>query len=220
MAKNKNSTTQNAPVNLDHILADLLPKEVAEAMVKTGGLTPLFLPQLALEKKLVVIGTFHKLEMLPDFADGKKSLALKICDLEYDTIGTTGDKTKREEVPIAKGGTILVPLTGNLKSNRELVEIITDVEHVYKFACSVTGTMPMKGKNDMYVFDVRISLPAPQPRQGKYMLPVSYARAIASGDVMRAINGESGEEETADGTAYNPATGEVVGQPKRMNASA
>lgn len=214
-------TDTNAPINLDAILDSLLPPELkAKDLSRTGELTPIFNFKLAHEKKLVVAGRLHIIETLPIEGAEKPRLVLKVRDLTAPTIGTQGPKSDQRQVEIPKGGEILVPVSGNLANNKDLIDAIMDVDHVYFGVFAVTGTMPRKGKNDMWVVDCRIALQERMKRTDKYLLPVSYARALARGDVATALKGEFPAETTADGSVYDSQTGEVVSPPRAMNASA
>ena len=210
MAKDKNEVTKtDGPINLDDILGQFLPEGMkASDLEKTGGLIPVFNSKLAFEQKLVLAGRIHILEVLPIDDEDKPRVMIKVCDITTPCVGTQGNKLDQKQIPVPKGGDLLLGLSGNLRTNKELIECLMDPEHVYFGVFAVTGQMPMKKGNDMWVIDCRIARQERMKRAGtKYMLASSYAKALARGDVNALIKGEF--PETSDGTQHDPVTGEV-----------
>ena len=214
----KTETKADGPINLDDILGSVLPEGMkASDLEKTGGLVPVFNSKLAFEKRLVLAGRIHILEVLP-IEDEKPRVVIKVCDITVPTVGTQGNKLNQTQIEIPKGGDLLIGLSGNLKTNKELVECLMDVEHVYFGVFAVTGQMPMKKGNDMWIVDCRIARQERMKRAGsKYMLSATYAKAMARGDISALIKGEF--PETNDGTPHDPVTGEVYAKVPQHAAS-
>ncbi len=220
MAKNDKAPAVETPA-VDFDISQYLPEGWSEKdLVKTGGLPPIYNLDLAFAKKWpAVAGWIHKFEILPIKDDPKPRITIAVSEIVKPTHGTRGPRRSQEFVDVAAGETINVPMTGNLKVNRELLMAIQDVENIYFGVFFVADQKYVNDKgNAMWVFDCRIAFDKKKPRSGRYMLTPAYVHAIARGDLALLAKGEL--PQTRDGSSFDPVTGEVYEQGRALPVGA
>lgn len=186
--------------------ADFLPAGLsADELTLTGGLTPTYSPKEAFENRYAPVGGWiDRLQKLAPVKQGGgkvyEPLVLLVRDISRPTKGVLGPKTDRKVVDVPAGKDILIPITGNISTNRELIQAMADTEHVYFAIFQVVGQMPVdSGPSDMWVWKIMLH-PQKKARTGVYSLPL-------------APNTRHRLGMTVDGTLYDSATGEVVERP-------
>ena len=173
-------------------------------LYKTGGLTPIMNPELAFEKGAVVAGYIDRIQVLPlqraGTADEWQPLMILVRELTAPVACMAKDpKGDDTEVIVEKGKECLVPVTGNLKTNRELLTALMDRTQAHFAIFRVVGTMDVGRASPMWSFDIRLH-PKTKQRVGAYALP-------SQDDPSRLFS------KTKDGTGFvDNATGEVVGK--------
>ena len=230
--------TNTAPGGVD--LATLAPEgyEVADAM-RTGLLTPLYLPRFALQHKFPVsAGWLDRIHIMPtqvrasggrrkDEADEEWTpFNLVVRDLKVPTKGVRRNEmgllTEKSIVDVAAGEKVLLPITGQMSVNQDLFDALRDTDHVYWITFSVPETRKVNNLNEMYVWDIQFLLDGKKnkikkKRDGEFSLADWYVAAMKRGDFVASITegalvGSLGEgAKTASGATYDPATGEIMG---------
>jgi hypothetical protein len=176
--------------------ADYLPKgHDADKLKKTGGLTPMYKPDAAVQHGFPpAAGWINRIEVLPTQAVGTKDeftpICIYLCDLEKPTKGVTGKEPNSKIVDREAGDDLMVPVTGNLTNNKQLIQALTDLKHRYFAIFHCTGEkVKLAGRpSPMNVVDVYISGTVElREKSPAYFLPVEYVAANARGEIAAAI---------------------------------
>jgi hypothetical protein len=187
MANDKNKANDNlkAPSKPEYDFADFLPAGFdKEGLQDTGGLTPMYSTKEAFEQSWAPVGgMIDRIVRLPPVLKGKEWFvphAALIRDIVKPTKGLHGTKDNREVVDIAVGGEILIPITGNLETNKELIRALNDTESVHFGIFMVAGQQKVNNQiTPMWVWKVQIH-DRKTPRKGEYAAPFSeLARLVA-----------------------------------------
>ena len=212
MAKSKTDQPVVAPKNefdLSKLIGSLGEGWSSDDFVETGGLTPLYIPEFALEEKWPpVVGRILCFETLKEQKRPNNQVWTPLCIrviVEAPTFAVMGTKEAREKKPIAKGETILVPIGGNLKTNTRLLAAALDGARIHKVAMYVETTVALDGgRNDMWKWKVMQSnVTEPRSTKGEWMLPPIT-------DVVASLLGLSGVQQLPNGDTYDPKTGEIT----------
>lgn len=208
MAKNDKAMGNAGEVGSERFdYSQYLPEGLdAKGLRATGGLTPIYAPDDALEKGFPpACGYLDRIEVLPFVNQGKEKdgspkgfypMMVRVC-CTRPTKGVVGKGENRKSVDIAVGEDVLIPITGNLKTNKTLLASSTDPKVHFFGIFRVTGTLKVNNQpSDMYTWDVMIHEKS-KIREGRYALPQSES----------AMNHLA---ETSTGEVYNTKTGEVV----------
>lgn len=199
MAKNnkQQEEIQNPPFTVDW--TKLAPGITEADIRKTGQLTAMYLPAEALTKKwppivvdLVGIETWATV-----VKNGKPWTPRQLRGVlvtPAKAIGGTGDAA--QEVDLKPGDDILIPITGNLSVNKEILLAAAHEKLLFRAGFAVTGMQETKN-GDMHVWEAPI-LGKPQQRSGRFL-------QIGQPTELPQMNGK-----TSDGTVYDKATGEVA----------
>jgi hypothetical protein len=208
MAKD-NDKVKAAAGNAADWLSDLFGQDGAD-FVKTGELTPMYTPEGAFENKWPAVGgKLDRVIFLPKImqTDGIfEPVNLLIDDLVAATKGMKGAKQLRTECDVAKGGRILIPVTGQLRVNRELIVAALDPDYVYRCAFRVTGREKVNNQpSKMFTWDVYVDFKNRTPRKGTpYALP---QHAIYDQQERQFVQVAPGGN---NGVPYDPETGEII----------
>jgi hypothetical protein len=206
---NPEKTTKTAPVanaaaSDDFDITQYLPAGADPSKIKvTGGLTPIYRPEDAYNQKWPpVIGDMKCVEKLDAITDFDSFMIRVVC--VAPTKGISAD----EPVDVPVGSEVLVPVSGNLRSNREILAAATNGTSYYRAGFKVTGQKEMgKGRSDMWVVKAKL-IDVPMPRLGtSFELP----------DVARPLVGTTGDGKTV----FDLRTGEVlpVSQAHKLSAN-
>jgi hypothetical protein len=154
----------------------------ADQLQQIGGLTPIFMPEMAYEEGAVCVGFVKWIEELPPVTRGRGSneevyvpYLLRI-QVTRDTPAVIGPKNAREIVTVPKGEDVLVPLSTGLLMNKKLLEAAHDLEFCFFVAMRVKGQIPTDQPSPLWDWDVRIDRTKPLKRQGDLILPTILAR--------------------------------------------
>ena len=206
MADNKKKSEPLAGAALssdDEDLLQYLPEGMdLKDLHKTGGLTPTYSPKHALDGAFPrVAGYIDRIMVLPTMAQGKDDeftpVMILLRELVKPTKATVGRDDDRQVVDVEAGKDILIPLTGNLKNNKELINALADQSKVYFCVAKVVGQQKVNNQpSKMWVWDLRIcDKSQAKPREGIYALPAANAQQLGV---------------TATGASFDLQTGEVV----------
>lgn len=203
MSKAKTQTAPNAD-KFDY--SAYLPEGVELTDVyKTGGLTPIFSPEQAFTEELVVAGWIDRIFSLPTQRENKEDeytpYMIMLREIHTDTMGTQKD-TQGNNAPIEvkKGKDILIPITGNLKTNRELITAVMDPTQSHFGIFRVVGTMKLDQPTPMWVWDCRL-VTKTRPRAGVFAAPgiLDPTRLFAKNKEGQTFNTDTGEVIDSDG---------------------
>jgi len=178
-----------------------------------GGFTPIYAPEEALDDSFPPAGGYLRcFEILPAVKVGKEMYIPKMISMivTNDTKGVRGPKDAREVIDVPKTKRLLIPLTGNLLNNQELIDAVADPKNVHWAIFRVTGTQDTGQPTPMFVWDVKLLDTLTIKREGEYALPVGGT------GVERVL----GTGETSTGEVYDTKTGELVGKAGSASASA
>jgi hypothetical protein len=222
-----------------------------EDVVLTGQLLPQYLGKQLLEKladslgvKKVedltneqiatitpAIGLFDRVEILPvqerqgqekDFSP----FSLILREVEHSIVGFRGKEEKRQEVPVDKGGDILLPITGQTIVNKQVLDMTGDLEFLYVVAARPVGQEKVRtGQSPMVKWEIEV-LKTDIKRVEKgasWLLPAWYVVLVASGDLRTSIRNKEhcglldvystdGIEVNAAGYIINRKSGEPLGR--------
>lgn len=166
---------------------------------ETGGLTPIYSQKDAFENRFPPIVGFMKcIEALPvQYAntDNEFTPIMIRFVLTAPTKAIVGKDDKREIVDVGVGGEVLLPVTGNLRVNGKVIAAANNPTHYFLAQAIVTGQTKLKAPTPMWDMNVKLH-PKASLREG-----TPFARMTTGGSAML---------ETADGSLYNVATGEIV----------
>lgn len=225
-------------------LADLAPAgyedQVADAH-RTGLLTPLYLPKFAALKSPegvaregfpMVLGWLDRVHVMPEQSRGKDDddawvpFNLLVRDLKMPTKGIRrneiGELTEKSIVPVAAGGKILIPISGQLKVNQDILDCLLDIDYCYWIVVQCIGYRKVDPrKNAMADWEVSFLRDSKKQilkkkREGEFLLPDYYKVAIQNGDFAASIAvgelvgslGENGV--TSSGERFDTKTGEAL----------
>lgn len=167
----------------------------------TGGLTPIYGAKEAFENKLApVIGWIDRLLVLPEVQQGKnpdgsprvfEPHMILVREIQKATMGLQGSKDAKKLVDVAAGSDILVPITGNVETNRELIQALMDRKNKYMGVFACVGQQRVNNQvTPMWVWKILVATDKPSPRQGAYaILPTSAERQKLDGSIYHA-NGD------------------------------
>lgn len=179
----------------------------ASQVAKTGGLTPMYRPEAAFDNKFPpVMGYLKGIVELP--VDEFDSFVLQI-ELTAPTKACEGSGDRISIVDRKAGEMIVVPISGNLRNNRELLSAACDPVRYHWVGMQLLGKMKLNkpGKSSpMWEFNVQVDQVG-QAREGTRF-------AIRGGADVPLL------QETSDGTVYDLRTGEIVETAKNGKAAA
>lgn len=154
--------------------AAFLPKDYkAEDLKQIGSLTPIYIPEMALEQGWnPVFGDIADIEYLPTQRAGKEDAwtpkMLRVV-LRAATKAMSGTKDDRQVVDLEPGQDILVPVTGALEANKELLIRAVDPKHVTTAGFRVKGTKDVGRASPMHDWEVMVH-PVLSARTGRFLL--------------------------------------------------
>lgn len=200
MAKNKDTAVTPPAGDFDY--SAFMPEGMSTKDLRaTGGLTPIYAPEEALDNGFPPCGGWlDRFEILPEVKVGKEIYIPKMIRVvcTNDTKGVQGTKDVREVTKVEKGKDVLIPLTGNLSNNKDLLLAVSDPNNVHWAIFRVRGTKETGQITPMWDWDVQLHS-ATKKRDGRFAIPLGGTR-IDAPSLTQAPNGET----------YNKVTGEVV----------
>lgn len=184
MAAAKQKPGASGPINENNAAFEwdqFLPEGFSiEDAKKLGDLTPMYIPELAFSAEAPpVFGLLVGIHVLPTQNVGKTNKegrsmewtprALVIEALK-ETVGWIGKKDAREQVKIAAGEMVLVPMTGKLDNMPELkIHAVSD--RVVPIVARVIGRVDTGQADEMWDWQVYVFNAKSVPRPAKYALP-------------------------------------------------
>ena len=191
-----NATKNGIDVSID---ASILPEGFSAAEFQvTGQLTPIYAAKDAYESRWPkLIGFMKGIEQLPTVGEG--ATAYTPMMIRFKVIAATkaiqGSGDKQETVDIPVGGEVLLPISGNLKNNAKILSAANNPNEY--FLCQVVAVGQVKTGKPSPMWELNVQLhPKGQRRAGtEFALMVAAPTALL---------------QTADGSVYDPATGQIV----------
>jgi hypothetical protein len=241
----KADVQQNLPANGPVVdLSAFMPQGYsADDLRIIGGLTPIYAPEAVAEGRFPpCAGFLDRIEVLPDVVQKARIYVPVMIRVvaSHPTKGILGKKETLEIVDVAEGEEILVPITGNLRTNKVLlgsvpggrsIEGLTEAQikaitlPPKQQGCGLVAIPPMDVNKVFFaVFQVLGQKDVGQPSEmwewEVALHPITQDRrtfmkgrfALPEGPITK---GEL--PQTASGHPYNPQTGEVY---ERTPASA
>jgi hypothetical protein len=154
-----------------------------------GGLRPICPPELNGETP--VIGIPYALLDMPPRKSDKSAWQGILVHLLSTAQAQAGD----EIVTVEKGKDIIIPVSGSLKANGDLLAAVVNTHKVTPAIFHVTGQMEVGKPSPMWVYDVKLAFKKQVPREGAFALyhrsaPVlTPAETVQRGEVLNA-NGQ------------------------------
>lgn len=253
MANEKNNKDKHAAqANLsmggdDFDFSKFMPEGYSANDLKIiGGLTPIYAAEQALAQGFPpVVGFLDRIEVLPEVKQGAKTYVPLMIRVKVTaaTRGIIGKKDTIDVVDIEPGQDVLVPISGNLRSNKVLLGAIpggrskiglTEAqvkaihEPLWKNGCGLVEILPFDmGKVFLAVFRVKGTLDVGQV-QDMYefdvrLHPKTQDRATFMNGKFALPEGAiaiGALPQTASGALYDANTGEIVGQAAGQAAQA
>lgn len=236
--KNKDKTQTNLSMSGDDFdFSKYMPEGYSATDLKViGGLTPIYAAEAALAQGFPpVVGFLDRIEVLPEVKQGSKTyvplmIRVKVTAATKAIIGK-GDEIKT--VDIEPGQDVLVPISGNLRSNKVLLGAIPGgrskvglteaqaraiVEPLWKNGCGLVEILPFDmSKVFLAVFRVKGTLDVGQV-QDMYeydvrLHPKTQDRATFMNGKFALPEGPiaiGALPQTSSGAAYDPKTGEIL----------
>jgi hypothetical protein len=215
-AKNQTKAADAAPdfFNYD----DYLPAGIkSDDGRNIGGFTPIYSPEDAwadgdkASQFPIVAGWLCYFEILPEKKRGKETFIPKMIKVivEAATKGMSGTGDAKLAVDVPKGKAVMIPLTGNLLYNQELLDAVADEKNVHFATFRLIGQVDTGMPSPMWHWEVRLYDKATKIRSSDYALPAAGSRidrVLSEGKVPPGA--QIGR--TADGQTYDRATGEVT----------
>lgn len=175
-----------------------LPKDVDKSdLKKTGGLKPAYYPDEALTQGWdPIVVRLVGIKRLPEQRQGRRIWTPQLFHgvLRTPAKAMAGIRDDRKVVDLKPGDDILIPITGSLKIDSDLIEAARHPTRLYTACFAVVGqdtiSVPdVDDPNPMFIWDARL-VGSYEKREGRYE--------------QMGITGA----ETASGTRYDPSTGE------------
>jgi hypothetical protein len=152
-------------------LTAFLPKGFdAKDFDVVGGLRPICPPESMTDPEQPTAGFVVSLLDMPDRKDGSKWSAFLV-----ELTGNASCKVGDDIVVIPAGKEVLIPMSGKLKTNADLVSAAWDENLVYLGIFRVLGQVDVGKENPMWDFEVALHKQT-IPRTGKYALQLRTAR--------------------------------------------
>lgn len=175
------------------------------------GLTPIYAAKQALEEgwepALAWIMGTEVLKTLRPGEDNEYTPLMVRGVLERPNHAISGPKADRKIVDLAKGDQILFPVGASLRVFKKLERACIDPEQVFLLFLRVTHTAPSQHPQDTFMWEVA-DTGQRKKREGIFTLPGN--EVVLLDGTIRQLSGH-----TANGTAFNPQTGEVQGSQAR-----
>ena len=229
-----------ANVNTGSILGNYLPEGFSEKdIVVTGELPPQYLGKQHLERARALnlsidqipplVGLYDRVEVLPiqerDKGQDFCPYSLLIRDVKNPVIGFRGKEEKRVEVSVDVGGKILLPVTGAVGVNREIMDMVRDLDGTYLVGARPIGEEKVNDQPSKMIkwrIEVVKLKTSRAELGGQWALPAWYVLLIATGDMLTSIKErehigllkmayEDGIDVTPSGNVINRKTGLILG---------
>lgn len=178
-----------------------------DSTLRSGQLTPLYLPKFAVEHNFpVVMGWLEKVHIMPtqirgtarrgEEAEEFVPFNLMVRDLKAPTKGVRrtkmGELGPEDICDVAAGERILLPITGQLRVDQDLQQVIRDVANVYWIVARVAGfkkvnnMSPMADWEIIWLRDQKKQM-IKKARTTEYALPLHYIQSVASGELIVSV---------------------------------
>lgn len=218
-AKDKNKEVVAAPDFFNY--SDYLPAGVTKDDGRTiGGFTPIYAPDTAWEEKFPPAGGYLcHFQILPAVKKGKDIYIPKMIKLivknakGLPTKGVRGKGDGKEVVDVPVDNALLIPLTGNLLNNEELLDAVADPNNVHYALFYIRGQVDTGQITPMWDWHVQLFDKLTIKREGEYALPIDGSRidrVLTEGKTPGNAEGRTVTGQTVTGQAYNTQTGEVA----------
>lgn len=152
-----------------------------------GGLRPVCPPEVNQDNP-VTGWIVALLDMPKRKSDGSEWRAI-LVQLTRPAKAKAGD----DVVDVEAGKEILIPLSGSLKNNADLLNAAVDARKVTMGMFVVTGTMDIGKPSDMWVYEVRLALKKQIAREGAFALYNKPVVALQNGFDVGNITDRNGQ---------------------------
>lgn len=169
-------------------------------LAEARGLTPIYAAEKAYEGKWDPVTGYGIDVLLLDMVEGEDARPFILLETDRPTKSVTGNRlTGHKEIDVRAGELVLVPLSGNLQSNRDLILAIKNANKMTWMGFRVTGKQQVnKQPSAMWTFQVMLNKKKQRVREGAYLLASAVPAQLPGSSV------------PSDGTVIGPN-----GQPVR-----